>query len=58
MGHLAWCCLVLGRTLGMGRLHAMCWSSMTLSAKLSKVVSRNLPSSNSQSSIVMLLVAT
>ena len=35
---------------GMGHLHAMCWSSVTLSAKLGKVVSRSLPSSSRQSS--------
>ena len=37
-------------SLGMGRLHAMCWSRVTLSAKLGKAVSRSLPSSSSQSS--------
>ena len=31
------------RSLGMGRLHAMRWSSVTLSAILSKVESRGLP---------------
>ena len=37
------CCLVQGSSLGMGRLHAMRWSSVTLSAILGKVVSRSLP---------------
>ena len=32
-----------GRSLCMGRLHAMHWSSVTLSAILGKVVSRSLP---------------
>ena len=36
------CCLVRGRSLGMGRQHSMRWSSVTLSAILSKVVSRGL----------------
>ena len=31
------------RSLGMGHLHVMCWSSVTLSAKLGKVASRSLP---------------
>ena len=43
MGHLVWCCLVWGHSLGMGSLHGMCWSSVTLSAILGKVVSRNFP---------------
>ena len=30
-------------SLGMGHLHAMCWSSVTLSAILGKVVSTSLP---------------
>ena len=38
------------RSLGMGRLHAMRWSSMTLSAKIGKALSQCLPSSSSQSS--------
>ena len=41
-GHLVWCCLVRGHSQGMGSLHAMCWSSVTLSAILSKVESRGL----------------
>ena len=32
-----------GCSLGMGRLYAMRWSSVTLSATLDKVVSRSLP---------------
>ena len=37
MGHLVWCCLVRGRSLGIGSLHAMRWSNVTLSAILGKV---------------------
>ena len=37
---LAWCCLVWVHSLVMGCLHAMYWSSVTLLAKLGKVVSR------------------
>ena len=43
MGHLAWCCSVRDRSLGMGRLHVICWSSVTLSAKVGKAVSQSLP---------------
>ena len=43
-------CVVLPSTrdhsLGMGRLHAMCWSSVTLSAMLGKV---SLPNSSQSS---------
>ena len=49
MGHLVWCCLVRGCSLGMGRLHAMRWSSVPLSAILGKVVSRSLPNSSHSS---------
>ena len=40
------------RFLGMGRLHAMYWSSVTLSAILGKVVSRSLPNSSQISRFV------
>ena len=30
-------------SLGMGRLYAMCWSSMSLSVKIGKAVSQTLP---------------
>ena len=43
MGQLAWCCVVRVCSLGIGRLHAMRWSSVTLSAILGKVVSKSLP---------------
>ena len=43
MRHLVWCCLVWVRSLGMGRLHAMRWSSVTVSAILSEVQYRGLP---------------
>ena len=43
MGHLVWCCLVWDRSLGMCRLHAMHWSSVTVSAILSEVEYRGLP---------------
>ena len=43
MGHLVWCYLVWGYSLGIGRVHAMRWSSVTLSAIIDKVVSRSLP---------------
>ena len=36
--------------LGMGRPHAMCWSSVTLSAKIGKAVSQSLTSSSGQCS--------
>ena len=55
-GHLAWCCLVRAPpwvwvySLGMGHLHAMRWSSVTLLAKLGKVLSRSLSNPSSQSS--------
>ena len=52
MGHLVWCCLVQSRSLGKGRLHAMHWSSVTLSAILGKVVSRSLPNSSQSSRFV------
>ena len=42
-GLRVWCYLVRGCSLGMGCLHAMRWSSVTLSAILGKVVSRSLP---------------
>ena len=47
-----WCCLVRVLSLGMGRLHAMRWSSVTLSAILGKVVSRSLPNSSQSSRLV------
>ena len=59
MGHLAWCCVVKGLSLGMGRLHAMCWSSVTLSAKLGKVVLEVCisPSPTLKSGLVITLVS-
>ena len=41
--------LVRVRYLDKGRLHAMHWSSVTLSAILGKVVSRSLPNSSQSS---------
>ena len=57
MGHLVWCCLVRDCSLGMGHLHAMRWSSVTLSAILGKVVSRSLPNSSQSSRFVYRNVA-